>query len=601
MSYIQPDGLVTLYKNVPLLPNYRDTVYFEYPLEQYAWFQHYQWKVYNDISYQRVGRNYIRLEGNAEDFYNVNYMSFKNRAFGDKTFYAFILSCEYKNNNCVELHYKIDVMQTWALDYVLSPCMVEREHSSDDYRYSNQVEEPTGTNDYHLQRRVGAGLTEYWLVLCYAPVSNIDVPPEQLLSGIYNPLYYYTQPYTEAGCDAMNALLFEAAFFNWQEHVISMYSFPRLLFDYVDQSGIPPTKLISNQYPKRVDSPLLSEPETFKYVSKSGSYRPKNNKLYSFPYQYVRVDTTINIEDYQYENFNALRNGEENFIFSIWGFIAANPKIVIVPYGYEGVDIDVSKLMVETSFPQLPILSQTFINWLGSGGVVSSLFNVGNIISKKQEMNNLFNTQNNESESTSRRETKTTTITEGKTREKLTITESTGGTSGTSKRNTEKEVNVGAELKREAIALAGHSGLGSTFSFTKGDSGDALGAITLQVGNDRQSVRDIYFEHMAISGEQAEVIDEFFSYYGYATSRIKIPNRHARQKWTYVKTNGCKLRGNVNASDLQEIADVFDSGITFWDFRATFGQYVDANGDILYNAPLHNQPWPGPTPEPSPI
>jgi hypothetical protein len=67
--------------------------------------------------------------------------------------------------------------------------------------------------------------------------------------------------------------------------------------------------------------------------------------------------------------------------------------------------------------------------------------------------------------------------------------------------------------------------------------------------------------------------------YGYATHRVKVPNRSSRPYWNYVKTIGCVITGSVPADDIKQICDIYNAGITFW-----------KNGNNVGNYSLDNSP-----------
>ena len=143
---------IYLYKNVPLAPNYTDTIYFTTALAQLQWFSTYQFKYYGYQMFQRFGRNRCRVEGNPRLFTGVNYMVFKNlknpASETDRTWFAFVTDVEYINENVVEIRYEIDVMQTFMFDYDLLQCYVERQHSETDNIGDNLLEEPISIGDY---------------------------------------------------------------------------------------------------------------------------------------------------------------------------------------------------------------------------------------------------------------------------------------------------------------------------------------------------------------------------------------------------------------------------------------------------------------------
>jgi hypothetical protein len=88
------------------------------------------------------------------------------------------------------------------------------------------------------------------------------------------------------------------------------------------------------------------------------------------------------------------------------------------------------------------------------------------------------------------------------------------------------------------------------------------------------------FYRMGINAQDAEVIDNYFSMYGYATRKIKVPNLNARQHWTYTKTKGCVIKCNAPADDVKKICQIFDNGITFWNDPANVGNYGDLTNGV---------------------
>ena len=56
-------------------------------------------------------------------------------------FFAFINSSEYISNTVSEIHFEIDVIQSWFFDFTLQRCFIEREHSITDEIGDNIVGE----------------------------------------------------------------------------------------------------------------------------------------------------------------------------------------------------------------------------------------------------------------------------------------------------------------------------------------------------------------------------------------------------------------------------------------------------------------------------
>ena len=127
--WIEPNGQVKIIQNVDLDNKYDNTIYFANRTAQYNYFNSKAKYTYPKITYQRVKRNYIKVEINAENLYDCNYLMFQNTSFGNRWFYAFITKVEYLSNMVSEIEYEIDVMQTWFMDCTMGQSFVEREHS----------------------------------------------------------------------------------------------------------------------------------------------------------------------------------------------------------------------------------------------------------------------------------------------------------------------------------------------------------------------------------------------------------------------------------------------------------------------------------------
>lgn len=153
--YIEPNSTIQLMKNVPLNSRQTDTFWFPDLSTQYSFFTGYVGSglTFSKQYYQRVNRNYCKLDVNPELLHECNYMRFQNTAYGSKWFYAFILDSDYINDNTAIIHYKIDPIQTWLFEpsTSLGECFVEREHTATDVAGENLEDEPVITGDYYVQ------------------------------------------------------------------------------------------------------------------------------------------------------------------------------------------------------------------------------------------------------------------------------------------------------------------------------------------------------------------------------------------------------------------------------------------------------------------
>lgn len=90
-----------------------------------------------------------------------------------------------------------------------------------------------------------------------------------------------------------------------------------------------------------------------------------------------------------------------------------------------------------------------------------------------------------------------------------------------------------------------------------------------------------FFYRKSIKKEYAEIIDRFFTVYGYKVSTLKLPNITGRRFFNYVKT----VEANVESSTvpekyLNEFKEMLNNGVTFWHDPNHFLDY-DVNNSIL--------------------
>ena len=69
-----------------------------------------------------------------------------------------------------------------------------------------------------------------------------------------------------------------------------------------------------------------------------------------------------------------------------------------------------------------------------------------------------------------------------------------------------------------------------------------------------------------ITDPYMEKIDKYFKRFGYAYNDWNIPNVRSRKYFNYIKTNVCNITSTnmIPLEYLEEIKDIFNSGITFW-------------------------------------
>lgn len=515
--YIAPNSTVKLLKNVPLDNTYEHTVYFDTKAHQHTWFEGYlkTGMTFSKQYYQRHSRDYIKLETLADNVYDCNYLMFQNTSYGTKWFYAFITNVEYINDNVTLIQYEIDDMQTWHFDYTLKDCFVEREHSIDDIIGENLIPENFDIGDHLVvdtERFIGKDRLGFYsnLDICVAAPFNEtygDYAGGKVTNG-YSGLYY--NMFHGANAEADAAAFISGAGLKKDEIVNVFYCFGGLCERTGVQSVVPTETNITL---------TRTAPQTF---GAFGRYTPKNMKLYTYPYCYLRVkDGFGNYSEYKYEYFDGAIQ------FKLTGDLSPNPSVICIPQNYMGETDNYSECFTLTGFPQCAWNSDAYIAWLAQTGIRVYSDVVGGVV--EGGLNAVGNDKG-----------LLANIGEGVDR------------------NLNGEVT---SILREGLTVkANRRQVGGTQGSMLAIAADML---------------FIDAEQMQIREEFARIIDDYFTKFGYPVKRVKQPQYTNRPYWNYIKTRGCMAVGSVPADALRHICRIFDNGITWWSRTATIGDYMN--------------------------
>lgn len=99
------------------------------------------------------------------------------------------------------------------------------------------------------------------------------------------------------------------------------------------------------------------------------------------------------------------------------------------------------------------------------------------------------------------------------------------------------------------------------------------GALMNDTWNARFNLMGFTVYEKFIKPEYAKRIDAYFDKYGYAQRSMYEPERQNRNHWSYLKTVGCNIKGNINNTDLVTIKTIYDNGITTWNNLEEVGHY----------------------------
>ena len=515
--YIEPNTIIRILKDCPLDNTYDHTIYFSSKTSQANYFATLAKYTLNNQTYQRVNRNRMRVQYKADDLYDCNYLMFQNSSYGNKWFYAFIRSVEFVNNITSEIEYEIDVMQTWFFDYTLGQCFIDREHSATDAVGDNLVPENLELGEYVTDDFDGSGeLGAKSIVVAATFNEEYENIGGSLYAGLYSGLYYNVFPNTNNGAIACTEFIQGAG--AKADGIVAVFLMPTNFVTGVIEPA--------NEY-------TVTKTKNTNVLRADGS-DVKNKKLLTYPYNFLYVTNLQgNYAEYHYELFSS-----NDCSFTLTGDMSPNPSVVLAPQNYKGASniANYDEKITLSGFPQLSFNTDTFKAWLAQNG--SSL-----------AINALSTAAGFGDASTSAGIS-------------IMNANSAGGIERAVLGGNVAGVNTALSTANLVSQVYQHSVMPHQ---AKGGSGSqTLAAIGLL---------DFAFMHKHIQPQFASIIDDYFTRYGYATHRLKVPNRNVRPHWTYTKTVGCVVEGSVPCDDMRKICNIYNTGITFWKNASEIGNY----------------------------
>lgn len=526
--YVEPNTNIYLLSGVPLDREHVNTLYFSNTSEQANYFSSKAVASLTRNTYQRIKRGYARVEGKAETLYKCNYMMFQNSNHGRKWFYAFITSVEYINENCCEIEFEIDNIQTWITEMKLGHCMIERCHTPTDEIGVNLEPESIEFGEYKTTATQTTGyFNDYSLVILATNTGTGDEDPavkryEFVSNGLPTGVYALAIANTEENGyrPAFSVLKYLTDTYG-ADTILNVFLYPS---DFLDLAN--DTLLIQpNPIKKEIKPTQTIRPKDF------DGYVPKNNKLFTFPYTCLRVSTSYGTSILtRYEYFK-----DNTPDFDILSGFSSNPSVTLVPHNYNG-DIYTWDLALEINqFPQVAYIVDSYRAWIAQGGMINMI---------GRDVSSTITTLGNAAVSSY-----ISPILGQYAAMRGTITQDT---------NT---VNAITEIARQ-----------------KNMPDKARGQLS---GNAQVSHKllNYYFDIRQIRREYAEIVDEYFTMFGYAYNKVGIPNIHARPHYTYIKTANAIVTGNIPSTACTDIKAALNSGITFW-----------VNGNEVGNYSVDNSP-----------
>lgn len=549
MVYVIPNSTVVLLKNISLTPAYENTVDYANADDQYNDMYTHKLGQWDRCTY--VGKNKqqgtIRLESTRGLLMQqATYMMFKNTNYENKWFYAFVTDVTWVNNVTWEVSFILDVVQTYYFDFTYSRCFIERQHSVTDKVGDNIIDEGFETGEYianYVDEITDYAATE--VVVCARldhegneVTGDSDILPTPVVDGVH----------IGSAIWRIEHIKNESKFFqnasNAPDSVIDFYNIPTAFAGDTGQiSGNPPI------LKKTVKKPHNSS-------GKLHTYTPRNNKLFTYPYCYLRAtDLSGNTINYRYELFNS-----SDCTFDYTCTRLPNPEGYMYPNNYSNIAKNYDEGLSINDFPRGSYPIDSYKAWLAqtaNSRVLQMLGASGSAIAGfAGTLGGLY--------------------------------ASAGSTlSGTASNFISTS---GADYSMLGSAGAGGmAALPNNPVMGAGGIGAVLGLMAQKedhkvnsqraIGNKSTSAIAMLGKHviqlqsLCVQENYAKAIDDFFDKYGYKQNIIAVPNIKARPHWNYIKTVGCDVKASLPAQLVGQINKIHDNGITFWKNLDSVGDY----------------------------
>lgn len=605
MSDVQ--GFIAFYKNVPmdreyknvLNPNYTD---IEVLLKNRLVIQNINT---DGSTTDNVGAcTFNRVDGTIKVGYNIgllkkaNYIKFtNNNVNGDNMiFYAWIDNLTYVSDGCTKVNYTIDIWTTYTQGGVnlgrydttyptaylrMNPVLTLREIVADDTIGSNLTAENIPIpNVYTTFESNGIAnrlikLDNYGTMGVYFLVSKNKYDSMYRggnFGGVFSGLGVAK---FSLNTDNLSDITdFIDLYSEDPEDIVAIYAVPDMIYSNCGWNNHFYYK--TNWNIQNVQKQITASQMGY-----------KNNKILTYPYTKLHITNNNGTTgDFAYENFYSLDN-QNNIIIDLHLVGMPSPTAMIVPRYYQGVSEPFDSAFIIDNFPQCSWVSNYFENWkaINSAGINYSNYSAQRDAELARQRLGVSTNIALAQQGTNVAGSWLGALASGGlgigSAIQTTVNAGFNTANIISGNNfTQKEITYNLEdtyfNNTNAVNIASMGANPVHGSTTSG---------SIDTASEKYKFN---FYHQHIIDEYLKPIDDYFTMFGYAVNKIKIPNIAHRQSFNYFKVDGELFTPNsgalyaVPSYAIEKLNDIARKGITLWNDMSYMGDY-SVDNSIWYS------------------
>nr|DAO65962.1 MAG TPA: Major tail protein [Caudoviricetes sp.] len=522
-----------------------------------------------------------------DDYYNCNYLMWRNPQFSNKWFYAYIGTPRPASAGSVTVPFQVDYWQTWHWSCEFPATMVRRETVKDDTIGANLIEENVETGEFVISPADIGSTTYTGIGTDIIEESGWDTTPCVLIAYTYKPSE--TTAETDPGTYIINAVKDASDSFyyklsniapsfaggRFQQGIYQACNFIAFEVDTTDQDKLNAAIQAVNLYlQKLVDGVMIQSVQILRMIPKFmapasgvqpinsayprvnnikgkaspttfGSYTPNNNKLYTQQFNYLVIDNGAGAQmemGYEYFKGDSMQGVPPRTpTFRLYSQLSNSPACRLIPYSYKGPSDRENPLysLELNTYPQCSysynemradyFANQNSYAVKGVRGVSDALFNTIGAVASITESAATLNP--------------------------------TGMVSGI------------AQIANTALDAA------DTIAKQKDRARIPNEVVGLSDSNIQFAIgRMSFIEYrMQVQSYYAKIIDNYFTAYGYAINDIKKPELNTRTRFNFIWTQGANVLGDLPTEAKTVINRQMDAGLRIWHDPSAWMDYSVKN------------------------